>query len=112
MTTVLVPVSAAGAAGFTKVVNAPTTSTTTGVTGCPYGAQEEFANASGTLELVSEVLYCSSTADAIKLLKSVASNGKAQAGLTPPKSLGSTAVERVGSDSVTSSPGGAAPDSN
>ncbi|HXN62527.1 MAG TPA: peptidylprolyl isomerase [Acidimicrobiales bacterium] len=98
-TTVLVPVSAAGAAGFTKVVNAPTTSTTTGVTGCPYGAQEEFANASGTLELVSEVLYCSSTADAIKLLKSVASNGKAQAGLTPPKSLGSTAVERVGSDS-------------
>jgi cyclophilin family peptidyl-prolyl cis-trans isomerase len=79
-TTVLVPVSAAGAAGFTKVVNAPTTSTTTGVTGCPYGAQEEFANASGTLELVSEVLYCSSTADAIKLLKSVASNGKAQAG--------------------------------
>jgi cyclophilin family peptidyl-prolyl cis-trans isomerase len=98
-TSVLVPVSAADAAGFTKVVNAPTTSTTTGVTGCPYGAQEEFANASGNLELVSEVLYCSSTAEAIKLLKSVASNGKAQAGLTPPKSLGSTAVERVGSDS-------------
>jgi cyclophilin family peptidyl-prolyl cis-trans isomerase len=98
-TSVLVPVSAAQAAGFTKVVNAPTTSTATGVTGCPYGAQEEFANASGTLELVSEVLYCESTADATKLLKSVASNGKAQAGLTPPKGLGSTAVERVGSDS-------------
>jgi cyclophilin family peptidyl-prolyl cis-trans isomerase len=98
-TSVLVPVSAAQAAGFTKVVNAPTTSTDTGVTGCPYGAQEEFANTSGTLELVSEVLYCESAAASTKLLQSVASNGKAQAGLSPPKGLGSTAVERVGSDS-------------
>src|ERR1700728_488107 len=41
-TGVLVSVSAAKKAGFTKVVNAPSTSTNTGVTGCPYGAQEEF----------------------------------------------------------------------
>ena len=98
-TSVLVPVSAAKAAGFTKVVNAPSTSTDTGVTGCPDGAQEEFASASGNLGLVSEVLYCESAADATKLLKNLATNGKAQAGLSPPKGLGSTAVERLGSDS-------------
>jgi cyclophilin family peptidyl-prolyl cis-trans isomerase len=99
-TSVLVPVSAAKAAGFSKVVNAPTTSTSTQVTGCPYGAQEEFASASGTLGLVSEVLYCSSTSDATKILQSIATSGNAQAGLNPPKSLGSTAVERLGSDST------------
>jgi hypothetical protein len=99
-TSVLVPVSAAKEAGFTKVVNAPSASTDTSVTGCPDGAQEEFANASGKLGLVSEVLYCESAADATKLLKNFVTNGKAQAGLTPPKGLGSTAVERVGSGST------------
>ncbi len=99
-TSVLVPVSAAKEAGFTKVVNAPSTSTNTGVTGCPYGAQEEFASASGNLGLESEVLYCESAADADTLLKGLRSNGKAQAGLSPPKNLGSTAVERLGSDST------------
>ena len=98
-TSVLLPASAAKQAGFTKVVNAASTSTTTGVTGCPYGAQEQFANASGNLQLVSEVLYCSSAADATGLLKNVKSNTKAQAGLSPPKALGSTAIERVGSGS-------------
>jgi len=96
---VLVPVSAAKAAGLTKVVRAPTTSTSTGVTGCPYGAQEEFSSASGSLGLVSEVLYCEAKGDAAKVLKSVASDGEAQAGLSPPKVLGSTAIERVGSSS-------------
>jgi cyclophilin family peptidyl-prolyl cis-trans isomerase len=99
-TSVLLPESVAKAAGFAKVVNAPSASTSTGVTGCPDGAQEEFANAAGTSGLVSEVLYCESAADATTLLKSVASNGKAQAGLSPPKGLGSTAVERVGSGST------------
>ncbi len=100
-TSVLVPVSAAKEAGFTKVVSAPSsTSTNTGVTGCPYGAQEEFANASGNLGLLSEVLYCESAADADTLLTGLESNGKAQPGLRPPKNLGSTAVERLGSDST------------
>ena len=49
---------------------------------------------------MSEVLYCESAADADTLLKGLESNGKAQAGLSPPKSLGSTAVERLGSDST------------
>jgi cyclophilin family peptidyl-prolyl cis-trans isomerase len=96
---VLVPVSDANSAGFTKVVNAPTSSTATGVSGCPDGAQEEFSNASGNLGLASEVLYCDSTAAAKALLESFVASGKAQAGLTPPKDLGSTAVERVGSSS-------------
>jgi cyclophilin family peptidyl-prolyl cis-trans isomerase len=100
-TSVLVPVSAAKEAGFTKVVSAPSsTSTNTGVTGCPGGAQEEFASASGNLGLLSEVLYCESAADADTLLKGLESNAKAQVGLIPPKNLGSTAVERLGSNST------------
>ncbi len=98
-TSVLLPEAAAKGAGFPKVLNAPSASTDTGISGCPDGAQEEFASASGKIGLVSEVLYCESTADATALLKSFASNGKTQAGLTPPKDLGSTAVERLGSDS-------------
>jgi cyclophilin family peptidyl-prolyl cis-trans isomerase len=98
-TNVLVPVSVAKQAGFTKVVDAPSATTDTSVTGCPDGAQEEFANVSGELGLASEVLYCQSAADATKLLQNFAATGKAQAGLTPPKGLGSTAVERTGSDS-------------
>jgi cyclophilin family peptidyl-prolyl cis-trans isomerase len=99
-TNVLVPASAAKEAGFTKVVNAPTKSTATSVAGCPDGAQEEFANASGNLGLVSEVLYCASAADATTLMQNVISTGKSKAGLTPPKALGSTAVERVSSGST------------
>jgi cyclophilin family peptidyl-prolyl cis-trans isomerase len=99
-TSVLFPESTAKAAGLTKVVNAPSVSTATSVSGCPDGAQEEFANASGKLGLLAEVLYCSSAADATTLLHNFISNGKAQAGLSPPKILGSTAVARVGSDST------------
>jgi cyclophilin family peptidyl-prolyl cis-trans isomerase len=99
-TSVLLPVSAAKAAGFTKVVTAPGTSTSTGVTGCPYGAREEFASASGNLGLESEVLYCESAADSETILKGLASNGQGKAGLTAPKNLGSTAIERLGSDST------------
>lgn len=99
-TSVLVPASAAAKAGFTKVVSAPTATTDTSVTGCPDGTQEEFANASGDLGLVSEVLYCESTADATTLLKNFVAQGKTQAGQTPPKGLGSTAAERAGSDST------------
>jgi cyclophilin family peptidyl-prolyl cis-trans isomerase len=98
-TSVLLPVSAAKGAGFTKVVNAPNASTDTSVTGCPDGAQEEFSNASGNLGLASEVLYCESAADATQLLQQFATTGKAQAGLKPPKGLGSTAIERMGSGS-------------
>jgi cyclophilin family peptidyl-prolyl cis-trans isomerase len=94
-TNVLVPASSAKAAGFTEVVRAPSASTATSVTGCPDGSQEEFGNTSEKLGLISEVLYCSTTAAAKTLLKNVASSGKAPAGQSPPKGLGSTAVERA-----------------
>ena len=99
-TSVLVPASAAKGAGFTKVVNAPFVSTATNVTGCPDGAQEEFASKSGLLSLISEVLYCTSAADATKLLQGIASSDQMQSGLRPPKALGSTAVARVGTGST------------
>jgi cyclophilin family peptidyl-prolyl cis-trans isomerase len=99
-TSVLVPASVAKGAGFTKVTIAATTSTDTSVTGCPDGAQEEFANASGKVGLVSEVLYCTTAADAATLVKGIATGSKAEAGEKPPKSLGSSAIERLGSDST------------
>jgi len=99
-TSVLLPVSAAKAAGFTKVIDQPATTTNTGVTGCPDGTQEEFASASGNLGLESEVVYCESASAASAILSGFVSNGNAQAGLSPPKDLGSTAVERLGSDST------------
>jgi cyclophilin family peptidyl-prolyl cis-trans isomerase len=98
-TNVLLPLSAAKGAGFTKVVAPPSVSTNTNVAGCPEGAQEQFASASGQLGLVSEVLYCQSATDATNLLQNFVSTGKAQKGLTPPKALGSTAAERAGSGS-------------
>jgi cyclophilin family peptidyl-prolyl cis-trans isomerase len=98
-TSVLLPVSVAKAAGFTKVTAAPSTSTATNVTGCPDGAQEEFANAAGKVGLLSEVLYCATAADAAALLQGIAGQSQATAG-KPPKSLGSTAVERLGSGST------------
>ena len=92
--------AAAKAAGFTKVVTAPATSTSTGVTGCPYGAREQFENASGNLGLESEVLYCESVTDSETILKGLSSEGAAKAGVRAPKNLGSTAIERVGSNST------------
>jgi cyclophilin family peptidyl-prolyl cis-trans isomerase len=99
-TSALLPLSAAKQAGFTDVVSAPTTSTNTGITGCPDGAREEEADPSGALGLESEVLYCESPAEAESLLKSLASNDTVQAGLKPPKSLGTSAVERLGPNST------------
>jgi cyclophilin family peptidyl-prolyl cis-trans isomerase len=99
-TSVLVPASVAKQAGLTKVVEAPSATTDTSVTGCPYGAEEEFASTADNLGLVSEVLYCQSTAAATSLLKNFVASAKSQPGLSPPKGLGSTAVARLGSDST------------
>ena len=46
------------------------------------------------------MLYCESAADSDTILKGLASSAEAPAGLHPPKSLGSTAVERLGSNST------------
>ncbi len=46
------------------------------------------------------MLYCDSATDASTLLKGFASSSTAQPGLSSPKSLGSTAVARIGSNST------------
>jgi cyclophilin family peptidyl-prolyl cis-trans isomerase len=97
---VLVPLAAARAAGFTKVVHAASASTDTQVSGCADGAEAEYASASGKLGLISEVLYCTAPAGATGLLQSISSSGQAKKGLDPPKALGATALERVSSDST------------
>jgi cyclophilin family peptidyl-prolyl cis-trans isomerase len=97
-TAVLVPVAFAKHAGFAKVLDKPTASTATSVAGCPDGAQEAFVDVSGNRELLSQVLYCSSSAGATTLLHNFMSNSEA-VGLKPPKALGPTAVERLGSGS-------------
>ena len=97
---VLVPLAVARADGFTKVVHAASVSTNTQVSGCADGAEAEYANASGQLGLISEVLYCTAPAGATGLLQSISSSGQAKAGLHPPKALGTTALERVSSDST------------
>jgi cyclophilin family peptidyl-prolyl cis-trans isomerase len=99
-TIVLVPASSAKEAGFPKVATAPSASTATSVTGCPDGALEQFASASGKIGLLSEVLYCATAADASNLLKGIVSASKAVTGEKPPKGLGSSAVERLGSGST------------
>jgi cyclophilin family peptidyl-prolyl cis-trans isomerase len=96
---VLVTPAAAKKAGFTKVIDAPSASTSTGVAGCADGAQEEYAAASGKTAMVAEVLYCTDKAGVTTLLHNFASSGTAEPGLHPPKSLGNTALERLGSDS-------------
>ena len=99
-TSVLVPASAAKEAGFTKVVVAPIASSETGTTGCPDGAQEEFSDAPAKLGLASEVLFCESVSIAKELLQNFVEKSDPVAGMKPPKGLGSSAVERAGSDSV------------
>lgn len=98
-TSVLISVTAAKEAGFPKVLSTPSASTDTSVTGCPFGAQEAFASASGNVGLAAQVLYCASAADAKALLQNFSKTDTAPAGLSPPKSLGSTALARAGSDS-------------
>jgi cyclophilin family peptidyl-prolyl cis-trans isomerase len=99
-TSVLVPASAAKAAGFTGVVVTPNATSDTGTTGCPDGAQEEFSNPSANLGLASEVLFCQSTSTAKKILQNFVANSHPVTGMKPPKGLGSSAVERSGTGSV------------
>jgi cyclophilin family peptidyl-prolyl cis-trans isomerase len=50
--------------------------------------------------MVSEVLYCKTTAGASALLQNSKSSGKVQSGLSAPKALGSSAVELVDAGST------------
>jgi hypothetical protein len=78
-------------AGFTEVAEKVSTTAKTGVKSCPDGAQEAFENTASRTGVIAEVLVCQTKKAAAALLASV----KAQGGTSssPPKGLGSSAVE-------------------
>jgi len=88
----LLPSSYAKKAGFTKVIGKATTTSNTGQKTCPNAAREVFESASGQTALLSEVVACTTSKAAIALLSGTP---KGTSG-TPPKQLGSSAIERSG----------------
>jgi hypothetical protein len=85
--------------GFPKVAEKASTTSKTGVKNCPDGGQEAFESASGQTGLVSEVVACATSKAAQTLLSGTRSATSATS-TTPPKSLGSTAMERSGGGST------------
>ena len=85
-------------AGFTKVAEKVSTSAKTGVPSCPDGAQEAFETASSQSGLIAEVLVCKTKKAATALLTSVKAEGGTSS--SPPKQLGSSAVELSSSGPV------------
>jgi hypothetical protein len=76
--------------GFTKVAGKATTTSKTGVKNCPDGGQEAFESASGQTGLVSEVVACTTSKAARKLLSGTTS----AVSVSLPKRLGPSAIER------------------
>jgi hypothetical protein len=74
------------------------TSAKTGVKSCPDGAQEAFEDASNQSGVIAEVLVCQTKKAATALLTGVKAQGAKSS--TPPKQLGSSAVERSTSGPV------------
>jgi hypothetical protein len=85
-------------AGFTKVAEKVSTSAKTGVPSCPDGAQEAFETASSQSGLIAEVLVCKTKKAASALLTGVEAQGVKSS--SPPKQLGSSAIERSSSGPV------------
>jgi hypothetical protein len=85
-------------AGFTEVAEKVSTSAKTGVKSCPDGAQEAFEDASNQSGVIAEVLVCQTKKAATALLTGVKAQGAKSS--TPPKQLGSSAVERSTSGPV------------
>ena len=94
----LLPSSYARGIGFTKVAEKATTSSKTGVTSCPRGAEAAFEDGSNQTGMISEVLQCRTKAAATKILSSVVANTSASS--SPPRRLGSSAIERSGSGPI------------
>jgi hypothetical protein len=88
----LLPSSYAKKAGFTKVAAKASTTSKTGQKSCPNAAREVFESASGQTALLSEVVACTTSKAAAALLSGTPSGTSG----TPPKQLGSSAIERSG----------------
>jgi hypothetical protein len=99
LATDLLTASYAKKAGFTKVSEKVSTTSKTGEKSCPNGAQEAFESASGQMGVFSEAVACTTSKAAAALLKGVRS-GTSGTSATPPKGLGSSAIERSGGGST------------
>ena len=98
----LLTVSFAKKAGFTKVSEKASTTSKTGEKSCPNGADEAFESASGQMGVFSEAVACTTSKAAAALLNGVRSgtSGTSGTSATPPKRLGSSAIERSGGGST------------
>jgi hypothetical protein len=85
-------------AGFTEVAEKVSTTAKTGVKSCPDGAQEAFENTANQTGVIAEVLVCTTQKAAAALLASVKAEGGTSS--SPPKALGSSAVELSSSGPV------------
>jgi ethanolamine utilization protein EutA (predicted chaperonin) len=99
LATDLLTASYAKKAGFTKVSEKVSTTSKTGEKSCPNGAQEAFESASGQMGVFSEAVACTTSKAAAALLNGVQS-GTSATSATPPKRLGSSAIERSGGGST------------
>ena len=87
--------SYASTIGFTKVIESANAAKTENKA-CPLAAEEEFQNAQGKLELISGAATCTTSQGALKS----ALSGSSATSASPPKQLGSSAVERISPGSV------------
>jgi hypothetical protein len=94
----LLPSSYANGVGFTEVAMTATSSSKTGVTSCPLGAEAAFDDESNQTGVVSEVLECRNKAAAAKILSGVVAETSASS--SPPRRLGSSAIERSSSGPI------------
>jgi hypothetical protein len=95
----LLTASSAKKAGFTKVSEKASTTSKTGEKSCPNGADEAFEGASGQMGVFSEAVACTTSKAAAALLDGVRS-GTSGSSATPPKRLGTSAIERSGGGST------------
>jgi hypothetical protein len=96
----LISAAQASALGFAKTASKPTTTTKTGVSGCPKGAEAAYEDSAGATGLISEVLVCKSASGPAGLIKKAKKTGSASASMSPPKQLGTTAIERAAQGST------------
>jgi hypothetical protein len=89
----LLPSSYFKAAGFSKVAEKVTTTTKTGQKTCPSAAEVAYETTSGRDGLVSELVACTSVKAAAALLAGARTGTSTTSG-SPPKQLGSSAIER------------------
>jgi len=94
----LLPSAYASKIGFPTVVDKVTTSDT-GKKACPLDADEAFESAKGKLALISGAALCTTSQGAAMILKSARSSTSATSA-SPPKQLGSSAIERSSGGSV------------